>query len=140
MPTDSLHHEAGTDLASSLHQLANDFGQESQVRGTASSSGGQGRQGAILWLLDSGEADVVLLDDGRVQAVEVEQQHKLVVQAFLGLQHKAPGILRGAPLLTPTCHKLMELMAACLTFTGELKHAGSSVIRDAMMASYLLDF
>lgn len=29
-----------------------------------------------------GEADVELLDDGGVQAVEVEQQHKLVVETY----------------------------------------------------------
>ena len=30
--------------------------------------------------LHSGEADVELLDDGRVQAVEIQQQHKLIVE------------------------------------------------------------
>ena len=30
--------------------------------------------------LHSGEADVELLDDRRIQAVEVEQQHKLVIE------------------------------------------------------------
>ena len=39
----------------------------------------QGRRAAVFCALDSGEADVVLLDDGRVQGVEVKQQHVLLV-------------------------------------------------------------
>ncbi len=59
-------------LASPLNQLANDLGQQCQVSWGAP-SGGEGRQAAILGLTDSSEADVVLLDDGGVQAVEVQQ-------------------------------------------------------------------
>lgn len=108
--------KSGTDLPPSLHKLANDFGQQSQVCRSAASSGGQGRQAAILWLADRGEAYVVLLNDGRVQAVEVQQQHKLVVQAFLGFQHETPSELRGAPLLTPTCHTGSVLRAVHTTY------------------------
>ena len=48
---------------------------------------------AVLGAAHSGEADVVLLDDGRVEAVEVEHQHDAVVQALLGLQHQPSRIL-----------------------------------------------
>lgn len=36
--------------------------------------------GVVGLPLHGGEADVELLDDGGVKAVEVEQQHKLVVE------------------------------------------------------------
>lgn len=97
-------------LPSPLHQVANDLGQQCQVSWRAA-SGGEGRQAAILGLTDRGEADVVLLDDGGVQAVEVQQQHKLVVQPLLGLQDQAPSKLGGAPLL-----------AACNSRHNDLLH------------------
>lgn len=38
--------------------------------------------GVVGLPLHGGEADVELLDDGGVQTVEVEQQHKLVVETY----------------------------------------------------------
>lgn len=91
-----------SNLTPALHKLPDDSGQQSQaVR--SSSGGGQAGQAAILGLADSGEADVVLLDDGGVQAVEVQQQHVLVVQALLGLQNQPSCVLGGTPLLPTTC-------------------------------------
>jgi len=37
------------------------------------------------------------LDDGRVQGVEIEEEDVVGVQAPLGVQHLAPGVLRFAP-------------------------------------------
>eukprot|EP00951_Prasinocladus_malaysianus_P032607 scaffold318497_cov44-Prasinocladus_malaysianus.AAC.1 len=48
---------------------------------------------------DGREADVVLLDDGGVQRVEVQQQDVLVVQALLWLQHQPARVLRPLALL-----------------------------------------
>mmetsp|Transcript_29228 Transcript_29228/g.84643 ORF Transcript_29228/g.84643 Transcript_29228/m.84643 type:complete len:631 (+) Transcript_29228:1019-2911(+) len=42
--------------------------------------------------VDSREADVVLLDDRRVQAVEVQKHHEVVVQTDLGLEHEASAV------------------------------------------------
>lgn len=38
--------------------------------------------GVVGLPLHGGKADVELLDDGGVQAVEVEQQHELVVETY----------------------------------------------------------
>eukprot|EP00968_Pinguiococcus_pyrenoidosus_P004281 scaffold286_cov247-Pinguiococcus_pyrenoidosus.AAC.4 len=45
-----------------------------------------------LWPVDGGEAEVVFLDDARVQAVEVQQQDVAVVEALLRLEHQAAGV------------------------------------------------
>ena len=50
----------------------------------------------LLWY--SGGYD---LDDGGVEGIEVEQEHELVVQALLRLQHKAAGKL--GPLVLLGC-------------------------------------
>ena len=97
---------AVTHLPPPLHQLANDPGEEGQISCTTAATAGQGRQAAILRLADCGEAYVVLLDDGGVQAIEVQQQDKLVVQAFFGLQHQTPSILWGTPLLGPAYSRM----------------------------------
>jgi hypothetical protein len=50
--------------------------------------------GTDLGSLHSSEANVVLLNDGGVQRVEVQQQYKLVVQSLLGLQNQSSRVLR----------------------------------------------
>jgi len=50
-------------------------------------------------LVNRCEANVVFLDDGRVQAVEVEQQDVLVVEAPLRVEHQAAFVGRFLSLL-----------------------------------------
>lgn len=53
--------------------------------------------------VDCREAQTVLLDDTRVQTVEIEQQNNAVVEASLGLQHETStvfGFLALWPLLS----------------------------------------
>mmetsp|Transcript_26209 Transcript_26209/g.73281 ORF Transcript_26209/g.73281 Transcript_26209/m.73281 type:complete len:496 (-) Transcript_26209:579-2066(-) len=84
------------DLAPLLHQVADDRREHGHVL----CRGRQGRQRAVLRALHGREADVVLLDDGGVQRVEIEQQDEVLIQPLLRLQHQAPGVRR-AFLLPP---------------------------------------
>mmetsp|Transcript_72834 Transcript_72834/g.131200 ORF Transcript_72834/g.131200 Transcript_72834/m.131200 type:complete len:446 (+) Transcript_72834:860-2197(+) len=43
--------------------------------------------------LDGGEADVVLLDDRRIQTVEVKHDHEVVIETSLGLQNETAAVL-----------------------------------------------
>jgi hypothetical protein len=62
--------------------------------------------------VDGGEADVVLLNDAGVQAVEIEQQDVGVVEAPLGVQHETALVGR-LPLA------LHELACVCDIARGE---------------------
>mmetsp|Transcript_123277 Transcript_123277/g.343243 ORF Transcript_123277/g.343243 Transcript_123277/m.343243 type:complete len:341 (-) Transcript_123277:2443-3465(-) len=62
--------------------------------------------------VDGGEADVVLLDDRRVQAVEVEEHHKLVIQAHLRLQHQPSTV--GCFAAAPRRRRLVLLLPLCV--------------------------
>ncbi len=80
----SVRSWASADLTTALHECLDDFGQWRHVaRGIW-----QRRVAAVRGALDGGEADVVLLDNGGVEAVEVQQEHELVIQPLLGLQDK----------------------------------------------------
>lgn len=50
-------------------------------------------------MIERGEAQVELLNDGRVERVEVQQQDELVVQAALRLEDQAAGVLGFVVLL-----------------------------------------
>lgn len=65
-----------------------------QAARTAGQELGKHALSTRLWADDGGEADVVFLDDGGVQGVEVQQQHKAVVQPLAWFQHQATGILQ----------------------------------------------
>ena len=66
---------------------------------------------------DRREADVILLNDGRVETVEVKQQNELVIEAFLWLQHQASFIrwLPSPRLLPSDC--LVTILVISMLFT-----------------------
>ena len=91
-------------LAPAIHQLLDHLREHNLgavgIRGQRRRGGSRGGiVGIRLGLRDGGEADVILLDDGRVQRVEVHHQHVLVVEALLGLQDQAARVRRAAALL-----------------------------------------
>lgn len=49
--------------------------------------------GLIGGPIDCREAEVILLDEGRIQTVEIEEQDKGIVQALLGFQHQTSAVL-----------------------------------------------
>ena len=56
---------------------------------------------------DGGEADVVLLDDGRVERVEVHQEDEAVVEPLPRLQHQPARVRRlPPPALAPAAGRL----------------------------------
>jgi hypothetical protein len=84
------------------------------------------------------------LDDGGVQGVEVQQQHVLVVQALLGLQDQAAGVLRALGLLAAACRgegkgrAVLWLVAGCCRLCVRALCAASCARarRDAGLASH----
>mmetsp|Transcript_63958 Transcript_63958/g.178946 ORF Transcript_63958/g.178946 Transcript_63958/m.178946 type:complete len:921 (+) Transcript_63958:439-3201(+) len=75
--------------------------------------------------VDRGEADVVLLDDGGVQAVEIQEHHELVVQAGLWLQDQAAAVGRlPAPRPRGGGRRLLGVVEACnrLRLSASLPH------------------
>ena len=93
------------------------LGQDGQVLGRL----GQRGDAAVLGALHGGEADVVLLDDGGVQRVEVQQQHDAGVQPLLRLQDQPARILRLAlpaswqaqiDRITTTCNQTLGIIVS----------------------------
>lgn len=67
-----------------LNELADDPREDASVHvGTGGFDLGPGPRG-ILGAWDGGEADIVLLNEGGVEGVEVEEEHKGVIEPSLG--------------------------------------------------------
>ena len=73
--------------------------------GSGSATGGGGALGVLRILhpraSDGREADVVLLDDARVQRVEVEHEHVLIVEALLWAPGRGRPAYAGPPFFFP---------------------------------------
>lgn len=72
-------------------------------------------------MVHCGEADVILLNDGGVEGVEVQQQDEPVVETTLWLQHKTTRICR-LSLATPPCgcRGGLPLLSTCLCLYGHI--------------------
>mmetsp|Transcript_74540 Transcript_74540/g.129263 ORF Transcript_74540/g.129263 Transcript_74540/m.129263 type:complete len:219 (-) Transcript_74540:2418-3074(-) len=94
----TLHHTL--DLSSTLHkapqhprQNALGLGAIWQVRlGQKLCLASQLSHLLLVWTLHCGEADIVLLNNGRVQTVEIEHHDELVVKSNFRIQHQAPRV------------------------------------------------
>mmetsp|Transcript_103193 Transcript_103193/g.300958 ORF Transcript_103193/g.300958 Transcript_103193/m.300958 type:complete len:376 (-) Transcript_103193:2034-3161(-) len=116
------------DVPAAVHQPPEHLRQHALLGGAVRQVGlaDEVRLGGALWHLllvgpvDGGEADVVLLDDRGVEAVEVQEHDELVVEPHLGLQHQASAVgrLAAAPgrrrlLLVPPVRVVQARAEAC---------------------------
>mmetsp|Transcript_35005 Transcript_35005/g.88191 ORF Transcript_35005/g.88191 Transcript_35005/m.88191 type:complete len:374 (-) Transcript_35005:1732-2853(-) len=73
--------------------------------------GGALRDLQFVRALHRGKADVMLLDDRWVQAVEVEHHHELVVEADLRFEHQASGVGGLASARPRPCGRLLLVLS-----------------------------
>ena len=135
-------------LATALDELANHLREHRGVGSARSARGGLGqlrrRRGRRriarirLRTRHGGEADIVLLDDGRIQRVEIQHKDVLVVQTLLGFEDEAAGVGGSALLLAgfdaalvPALAKIDVVAAAA---AAKLALLGGELVREEVLA------